>query len=99
MTKGVWGNGDKALQSLNPGTRQTWVVSFMPQPHYPQKKEAPYPVKSRLGGLQNQSQHFGKDKNLSLPTLIKTQFLGHPVHSPLTILSWTPKSLHTKNRK
>ena len=75
--------------------RHEWSVSC-PSHTTPQKKEPPCPLKSRLDEFQSQSQHFGEDKNILPPTLIETQFFGHPLHSPLTILSWRPNSLNTK---
>jgi hypothetical protein len=58
------------------------VVSFMPQPFYPQ-----YPLYKRLGGSQSQSECYGeKNNHLSLPG-IKPQFLGRPVLMIVTILT------------
>jgi len=63
------------------------------------EEQPPYPLNSGLGGLQSQSRHFGEDKSLFPPMHIEPQYLGHPVHSPLTILSLPLNSLNTKNRK
>jgi hypothetical protein len=38
------------------------MVSFMPQPLYPQGKSPQYPLDRRLGGPQSQSGHSGKEK-------------------------------------
>jgi hypothetical protein len=46
---------------LDLGTRWRWVVSFTPQPLYPQ-----YPLDGRLGGPQIQSGCCGEEKNLLL---------------------------------
>jgi hypothetical protein len=60
-----------------------------PLPSEQQAKWAPEPVAT----------FWRRQKSLSPPTQTETQFLGHPVHSPPTILRWTPNSLNTKNRK
>jgi hypothetical protein len=61
--EGVLGSGDIAPCILDLGTRWRWVVSFMPQPLYPQGKSPWYPLDRRLGGAQGQSGHSSEDKN------------------------------------
>jgi hypothetical protein len=39
-----------------------WVVSFAPQPFYPQGKSPQYPLNRRLGGPQNKSGRRGEKK-------------------------------------
>jgi hypothetical protein len=52
--------------NLDLGSRQIWVVSFMPWPLYLQGKSPRYPLDSRLGGAQSQSGHC-EEKSLPLP--------------------------------
>jgi hypothetical protein len=49
------GSGGVAPRILELGTRWRWVVSFTPQPLYPQGKNPWYPLYRRLGGLQSRS--------------------------------------------
>jgi len=43
------------------------VVSFMPQPLYPQGKETLYPLDKRLDGPQNRCGRGGEEKNCQPP--------------------------------
>jgi len=45
---------------LDLGTRWRWVVSFTPQPLYPQGNSPWYPLGRRLGGPQSRSEHGGE---------------------------------------
>jgi hypothetical protein len=49
--KAYWGSVGIALRILVLGTKLKWVVSFTPQPLYPQGKSPLYPLVRRLGGL------------------------------------------------
>jgi hypothetical protein len=53
--KRYWGSGGVAPRIPDLGTRWRWVVSFTPQPLYPQGKNPWYPLDRRLGGPQNRS--------------------------------------------
>jgi hypothetical protein len=55
--KAHWGSESIAPHSLDLSTRWGWVVSFMPQPLYPQEKSPWYPMDRRLGGSQSWSGH------------------------------------------
>jgi hypothetical protein len=62
--KAYWGNGDIAPGILDLGTRWRWVVSFTPQPLYPQGKTLPrYPLDRRLSGPQSLSGVGGEEEN------------------------------------
>jgi hypothetical protein len=45
------------------GTRWRWVVSFMPRPLHPQRKNPWYPLDRRLGEPQSRSGRGGEEKN------------------------------------
>jgi hypothetical protein len=53
--KAYWGSGGISPCILNFGTTWRWVVSFMPQPIYPQGKSPWYPLDRRLGGASEQA--------------------------------------------
>jgi hypothetical protein len=65
--KTYWGSGGIAPRSLDLGTRWRWVISFTPQPLYPQGKSPWYPLDRRLGGPQSRSGQGGKEKNSQPP--------------------------------
>jgi hypothetical protein len=48
--KAYWGSGNIAPRIPNLDTRMRGVVSFTPQPLYPQGKSPWYPLDRRLGG-------------------------------------------------
>jgi hypothetical protein len=48
--KTYWKSGSKAPRILELDTRWSWVVSFTPQPLYPQRKSPSYPFDRRLVG-------------------------------------------------
>jgi hypothetical protein len=47
--------------TLNFDTRWRWIVSLRPQPLYPGRKRAQYPLNRRLGGPQSRPWHFDLD--------------------------------------
>jgi hypothetical protein len=51
----TWKSGGAAPLILNLGTRQRWLVTFMPHLLYPQEKSPEYPFSRRLNGLQSES--------------------------------------------
>jgi hypothetical protein len=61
--KAYWGIGSRVTRILDLGTRWRWVVSFMPQPLYPQGKNLWYTSYKRLGGPQSRSGRGGEEKN------------------------------------
>jgi hypothetical protein len=75
--KAYWGIGGIAPCILDLGTRWRWVVSFKPQPIYPQGKSPWYPLNSRLGGLQSRSGHGGKEKNSQLLPGLEPPIIQH----------------------
>jgi hypothetical protein len=60
--KAYWRSGGISPLILNLGTRCWWVVSFTPQPLYPQGKRRWYPLDRRLGGPQSRCGCCGKSK-------------------------------------
>ena len=60
---------------LNLGTRQRRVVNFTAQLLYPWGRSPWYPLKSRVGGPQNQSRHFGEVKYLLTPPSIELHII------------------------
>jgi hypothetical protein len=56
-------SGGIAPRILDLGTRWRWVVSFTPQPLYPQGRSPWYPLDTRLGGPQSRSGRGGEEKN------------------------------------
>jgi hypothetical protein len=75
--KTYWGSGDIALLILDLGTRW-WVVSFTPQPLYPQGKNPWYQFDRRLGGPQSPSGRGGEEKNSQPPPGIEPQNPDRP---------------------
>jgi hypothetical protein len=61
--KAYLGNGSTATRILDLGTRWRWVVSFAPQPLYPQGQSPRYPLNRRLGRLPSRSGRGGEEKN------------------------------------
>jgi hypothetical protein len=60
-----------------------WIVSFVPQPLYPQGKSPLYPLDRRLGGPQSRSGRRGKVKNSQpLPGIVPS--IIQPVAQPYT---------------
>jgi hypothetical protein len=57
------GHGGKSLYGLNLGTRYSCIFTLMLQQVYSWGKNLQYLLKRRLGGLQSQSEHGGKEKN------------------------------------
>jgi hypothetical protein len=58
------------------------VVSFTPQPLYPQGKIPCYPLDRRLGGLQSRSGRGGEEKNFQPPPGIEPLNSDRPARSP-----------------
>jgi hypothetical protein len=56
-----------STNSLTPGTRWRWVVSFTLWPLYPQRRSPWYPLDRRLGGPQSCSGCGGEEKNSQPP--------------------------------
>jgi hypothetical protein len=91
--KAYWGSGGIAPRILDLGSRCRWVVSFTPQPFYPQGKCSWYPLVTRLGGPQNRS---GRDDE-KFPAPTGTRTPDHPARShalyhwaiPALRLIWT----------
>jgi hypothetical protein len=67
------------------GTRWRWVVSFTPQPLYPQWKRNWYHLDRRLGGLQSRSGRGSEEKNSQPPPEIETYNPDRPARSLVTI--------------
>jgi hypothetical protein len=61
--KAYWDRVGIAPCILDVGTRWWGVVSFTPQPLYPQGKSSWYPLDRRLGGPQSRSGDGGEEKN------------------------------------
>jgi hypothetical protein len=61
-----WGSGVQLHAFFSLGTRWMWVVSFTPQPLYPQGKSPWYPMERGMGGPQSQSGRGGEEKNSQL---------------------------------
>jgi hypothetical protein len=61
--EGVLGSGGIAPRILDLVNRWMFVVSFMPQPLYPQRNGPWYPLDRRLGGPQSRSGRSGEEKN------------------------------------
>jgi hypothetical protein len=61
------------------------VVSFMPQPLYPQGKSPWYLLGRRLGGPRSWSGCDGEEKNSPAP--VRTWTPNHPAHS-LVLYHW-----------
>jgi hypothetical protein len=61
--KAYWESEGTAPRILDLATRWRWVVSFVPQPLYPQGKSPWYPLDRRLGGPQSRSGRGGDEKN------------------------------------
>jgi hypothetical protein len=61
--KAYWGSEVLAVSILDLGTRWRWVVSFTPQPLYPQGNISWYPLDMKLGGPQIRSGQGGEEKN------------------------------------
>jgi hypothetical protein len=64
--KVYWGSGGIFPRILDLGTTWRWVVSFRPQPLYPQGKTLWYPLDRRLSGSQCRSGRDGEEKNSQL---------------------------------
>jgi hypothetical protein len=62
-----------------------WLVSFTPQPLYPQGKSPWYPVDKRLGGPQIRSGRGGEEKNSQPPRGIESYNPDRPAHSLVAI--------------
>jgi hypothetical protein len=65
--KMYWGSGGIASSILDLGIGWRWVVSFTPQPFYPQEKSPRYTLDRRLGGPQSRSGHSGGEEKNSQP--------------------------------
>jgi hypothetical protein len=65
--KAYWGVEVYLHTFFDLGTRWRRVVSFTPQPLYPQGKSPLYPLDRRLGGPQSRSGRGGEDKNSQPP--------------------------------
>jgi len=61
--KAYWWGGGIAPRIFYFGTRWICLVSFTPQPIYPQRKSSWYLLDRRLGGLQSQAGRGGEEKN------------------------------------
>jgi hypothetical protein len=61
--EGVLRSGCIAPRILDLGSRWRWVVSFTPQPLYPQGESPCYSMDRRLGGPRSQSGRGGEEKN------------------------------------
>jgi hypothetical protein len=72
-----WGSGGTSPRILDLGTKWKWMVSFTPQPFYPQGKSPCYPLDRRLGGLQIRSGRGGEEKNSQLLSGLKPPII-HP---------------------
>jgi hypothetical protein len=66
--RAYWRSGDIVPCILELGNRWRWVVSFTPQPLYPQGMSPWYPFDRRLGEPQSRSGRGGGEKN-SQPVL------------------------------
>jgi hypothetical protein len=75
--KAYWGSGGIARLILYVGDGWRWVVSFRPQPLYPQGKIPWYPWDMRLGGSYSMSGRGG-EKNCQPPS-----GLEHPIIQPV----------------
>jgi hypothetical protein len=76
------GGGVIAPRIVDLGTRWRWVVSFTPQPLYPQVKSSWYTLDRRLGGPQSRSGRGGEEKNSQPPPGIEPYNTDRPVRSP-----------------
>jgi len=61
--KAYGGRGSIAPRILGLGSRWRWVVSFTPQPLYPQGKSPCYLMNKRLCGPLSRSGRGGEEKN------------------------------------
>jgi hypothetical protein len=82
--KTYWRSGSIAPSILDIGTRR-WMVSFTPQPLYPQEKSTWYPLDRRLGGPQSRSGHGGEEKNSPAPAGNRTLELRSSSPQPSAI--------------
>jgi hypothetical protein len=65
--KAYWDSGCIVPHFLHLDTGRRWVVSFTPQPLYPQGSNSWHPSDRRLGGPQSQSGHSGGEEKNSQP--------------------------------
>jgi hypothetical protein len=65
--KAQWGSVGIAPLILWPRNRWRWVVSFTPQPLYPQGKSPWYLLDRKLGETQSRSGRGGEEKNSQPP--------------------------------
>jgi len=82
----LWVSGGIAPRILNLGTRWRWVVSFAPQPLYPQGKSPRFPLVRRLGGPQSRSGWGGEQKDFFIALCRKLK-PGLPTRSIVIILT------------
>jgi hypothetical protein len=78
------------------------VVSFMPQPLYPQGKSPWYPMDRRLGGPHSWSGHSGEEKN-SQPLLGHEPLIIQPIAKCCTtelsqLLKMDEVKIHNHNK-
>jgi hypothetical protein len=78
--EGVLGSGGIAPRILDFGSRWRWLVSFTPQPLYPQGKSPWYPLRRRLGGPQSRPGQCGEEKNSQPLPRLEPPY--HPACSP-----------------
>jgi hypothetical protein len=62
LHEGVLENWSISPRILDLGPRWRWVVSFTPQPRYPQGKRFWHTLDRRLGGPQSRSRRGGEEK-------------------------------------
>jgi hypothetical protein len=103
-------SGGIAPRILNLGTRWRWVVSFTPQPLYPQGKSPWYPLDKRLGGPQSRSGRGGEGKNSRPPSGIEPYNPNRPARNPalyrlrydgflISFIAWKGKSENNLGKK
>jgi hypothetical protein len=76
--KAYWGVEVQLHSFFVLGTRWRWVVSFTPQPLYPQGKIPWYQLDGRLGGPQSRSGRGGEQKSSLPPPGIEPQNPDRP---------------------